>query len=228
MKNILVYISTLLLCSKMFAIGGLGLNIGSDLYTIPGETEVWMVEGGSNPVSINREEARTPFYIGGYVYLDFLPVVDIEAGAGVGMKTYNYTYTTPGIDENLSRTESHKLPWLRSSSYITIQKPMFTIPMIKLYLGGGLNMSYSLPIVDKSFIASTLSSDLDNANGLEPDAITDMISESMGIHLEAGARFKPILIPFSINAKARYNIVGDIVPDKSGFLTITVGAGFAL
>ena len=228
MKNILMYMSSLLLCSYMFAIGGLGINFGSDLYTIPGGTEEWMVEGGSNPVSIVRTDLESPFYVGGYVYLDFLPVVDIEAGFGFAGNTYDYTYTTPGIDGSLSQTESYKLPWFRSSSYLTIQKPMFTIPMIKLYVGGGLNMSFSLPIVDKSFITSTLSSNLDNASGLNSNSISDLTTESMGIHIEAGARFKPVFIPFSINAKARYNIIGDIIPDKSGLLTITVGAGLAL
>ncbi len=52
--------------------------------------------------------------------------------------------------------------------------------------------------------------------------------DATGMHLEAGARFKPPFIPFSLNFNARYNLVKDIVPDKDGFLTISVGAAFAI
>ena len=228
MKNMLRYMSALYLCSNLFAFVGFGLNIGSDSYSIAGDSESWNVDGGTNAVSLVRTDMESPVYLGGYIYLDFLPVVDIEAGFGFAGNSYDYTYTTPGIGGNASETETYKLPWVRGNSYLTIQKPMFQIPMIKLYVGGGLNISYSMPIVDKSFITSILSSDLDNSSGLDPNTIMEMTTESTGIHLEAGARFKPILIPFSINAKVRYNIVSDIIPDKSGFLTITFGAGFAL
>ena len=36
------------------------------------------------------------------------------------------------------------------------------------------------------------------------------------------------ILPFSLNINARYNLVKDIAPDKDGFLTISVGAAFAI
>ena len=48
MKNMLRYMSTLYLCSNLFALVGFGLNIGSDSYSIAGDSESWNVDGGTN------------------------------------------------------------------------------------------------------------------------------------------------------------------------------------
>ena len=61
----------------------------------------------------------------------------------------------------------------------------------------------------------------------------DYVKEELGVstqgfHLELGARFKPPIIPFSINVNARYNFIQDLVPGEDGFLSLSAGFAFAI
>jgi len=93
-----------------------------------------------------------------------------------------------------------------------------------MYAGAGINGSTYMKIFSAAQV-----------HGLSFDCVSDadcikeeLTGDATGMHLEAGARFKPPFIPFSLNFNARYNLVKDIVPDKDGFLTISVGAAFAI
>ena len=72
-------------------------------------------------------------------------------------------------------------------------------------------------------------------NDLDPNQLEDIdyIKDELAVsttggHLEVGAHFKPPIIPFSLNANARYNLVKDLVPGEDGFLTLSVGLAFAI
>jgi hypothetical protein len=58
--------------------------------------------------------------------------------------------------------------------------------------------------------------------------LEDEIISKTGFHIEFGARFKPLLIPFAVNVKYRLAFVEGIVPDEKSFSTISVGFGFQL
>ena len=49
-----------------------------------------------------------------------------------------------------------------------------------------------------------------------------------GAHIEFGGRFKPPIIPFSINANVRYHIIKDVIPGEDGYLSLSMGLAFAI
>ena len=55
---------------------------------------------------------------------------------------------------------------------------------------------------------------------------TDNWEEASGLHLQAGLRFKVLVLDTHINA--RYNLAKDIYTDKAGWLQLMFKMGFAI
>ena len=227
MKYMLRSISTVFVCSSLFAVGGFGVHIGMDPYVIEGGT--YSLNFGTSQVpdiaTVTRSDTGYPKYIGGYLYIDMIPVVDIELGGGLGFTSYNYTYSSP-----LDATQKYLLPWTNLSTYFSIQKPFdvdFTIG--KFFLGGGVSWNVSLPVVDEDFIRDQLS-DPEELIGVTDatSAIGKLTTTTIAPYLEGGWRYKIPLYPLAFDAKARYSFAKDFFPDSNGFLTITFGSAIAL
>ncbi len=97
--------------------------------------------------------------------------------------------------------------------------------MFNVYSGAGVSFHATIPVMDKDFMQSFLG---DENKKLDVSLLADEIIDATGFHVEVGARFKPILIPFAVNVKFRQTFVDGIVPDKSSFSTITLGLGFQI
>ena len=206
--------------SSLYAIlGGIGLNFAQDSFTMDGESFNYAFL--DEEVSITRDEIAPPVGGGGFVYLTLIPFVDFEAGFNITVSPYNYEYqnTLNPDDNDIIELGLAKVSW-----YLSAQKPIFKVPTIRVYAGGGINGSTYTKIVTMETMAN-----------LDPDQLADIdyIKEELGVsatgaHVELGARFKPPIFPFSLNANARYNFIKDLVPDEDGFLTISVGLAFAI
>ena len=199
---------------------GFGIHLGQDGYTVAGQdyASIFGVPG----INLIRNEVANPIGIGAYLYLDFVPIVDLEAGFDLYGNTYQFTLTNPLYDDVIE-----DFAWLRSTAWLSVQRKVFGIPMIKLYVGGGLSVSASTPVVDEDFVVDFLgSSDVDLA---DPDALLtfleDNIESQTGFHVEAGLRFKPLLIPFTVHTRYRLTFGEGVVPGESSFGTIMIGAG---
>ena len=203
--------------TSLYAIlGGVGLNFSQDSFTLDAET---FTNGELSSIPIIRTEISAPIGLGGFAYLTVIPFIDLEAGATLTVSTYEYSFTDPVNGEKELELGLGKFTW-----HLSAQRPLLKLPMIRMYAGAGVNGSKYTKIVSEDLV-----------NGLSSDCFNDqdcmkeeLAGDATGMHLEAGARFKPPILPFSLNVNARYNIVKDIAPDSDGFLTISVGAAFAI
>ena len=202
--------------SSLYAIlGGIGINGVQDSFTLDGAS----FEGPGSIATVTRTDINSPVGLGGFVYLTVIPFVDFEAGINVTGSIYNYSYV-----DLLGNNQDVELPMAKVTWNLSAQRPIFKIPTIRVYAGAGVNGSTYTKIVT-----------LETMENLNPEQLSniDYIEDELGVsttgfHLEAGARFKPPILPFSLNANARYNFIKDMVPDKNGFLTLSVGLALAI
>ena len=185
--------------TSLYAIlGGVGLNFAQDSFTLDGETI------SDSPVgSIIRTEMSEPVGVGGFAYLTLIPFIDLEAGVNLTGATYEYSYTDlESLTDETVELGLAKLTW-----HVSAQRPLLKLPMIRMYAGAGVNGSTYTKIVSENLVS-----------GLDDDCFNDedcmkeeLAGDATGMHLEAGARFKPPILPFSLNINARYNFVKDIL-----------------
>jgi len=203
--------------SFVYAIlGGVGINLVNDSFTLEGQT----FDGPGDIASIERTEIGAPIGIGAFGYLTIIPFVDFEASAHLTGSPYDYSY------QDLSGNDVKKtLPFGKFSWSLSVQKPIFKIPLIaKAYIGAGINSASFTKIVTPQNLASLDPEQLHDINYINDNLST----KSTGFHLELGARFKAPIIPFSISTNARYNFIEDVVPGENGYLTISTGMAFAI
>ena len=202
--------------SSLYAIlGGIGINGVQDSFTLDGDE----FDGPGDIATVTRTDVNSPVGIGGFVYLTVIPFMDFEAGINATFSTYEYSYT-----DILEVDEQVEFPMVKVTWNLSAQRPIFKIPTIRVYAGGGINGSTYTEIVTMKTMAN-----------LDPDQLADIdyIKEELGVsttgaHIELGARFKPPLFPISLNANARYNFLKDLIPNEDGFLTVSLGLAFAI
>ena len=199
MKRVILVFS-LLSTSTLFAVAGIGGYFLQDGYDI-------------------EADKSSTTGVGGYVYVDAIPFIDVEIGIDALGKT-NYSYL---IGENSS---SISLPQ-KAGWYISVQRKIIKIPMMKFYYGLGLSQNKITPQLSEDYLLSLYLSDSDSEETVLK-AVEKDIDFKSGYFLELGLRAKPWLIPLSINSKLRYNFIEDVVPDKKSYLSLIVGIGFAL
>ncbi len=206
---------------RAHALIGFGLTVGQDGYSFDSATynNLFLPTSG---VTLTRTEMASPIGGGVYLFVDLFPFVDLEAGANLFLNTFDV-----GIDNPISKQllEPTELSWARTAGYLTIQRKLFKVPMFNIFAGAGLAFHLTIPILDQDFVEEFL---VDETAPLKVDDLADEVLQSTGFHIEVGARFKPLLIPFAVNVKFRQSFVKDIVPDASSFSTITVGFGFQI
>ncbi len=202
------------------AIIGVGLNLGQDSYTFESQTytDLFLTNSG---VNFTRQEMAKPIGGGLYLFIDLIPIVDLELGGNIFFNKFDVTYLNPTTKQDLSE----EFGWARTAGYFTIQRKLFKVPMFNVFAGGGLSFHATVPLLDKEFLEKFLGNV--NATLDIADLEKEVISKT-GFHIEFGARFKPILIPFAVNVKFRQTFVEGIVPDKSSFSTLTLGFGFQI
>lgn len=212
-KTIITTVFLTLLCQSLYGIAGFGFTYSNDSYPLDAVDEGW-----DGLVTINSESSSSATGFGGYVYIDVIPIVDIEAGFDLsGYRKYTYKYSDETVEIPLFQ---------KFGIYGTIQKKIFKLPMVKFFGGIGFSSNTLVPELNEDFFVD---SDIDQeATDKILEAVNDNLTTQSGYHLEVGARAKPWLVPVSFNAKARYNFIEDIVPGKNGYLSIIFGAGLAL
>ena len=204
---------------RALAIAGIGLNFGQDSYTIAKATYTNLFEIPG--VEFTRTEMDKPLGVGVYLFIDLIPVVDLDLGFNLFLNKFDVTYTNPVSGQSLSQEAA----WARTAAYLTIQRKLFKVPMFNVFAGGGLSFHASVPLLDKEFMEGFLG----DANAqLNVEDLQDEVIQATGFHVELGARFKPLFIPFALNVKFRRTFVDGIAPGESAFSTITLGFGFQL
>ena len=198
--------------SSLYAIlGGIGLHLSQDSFTTDQESFNY------ESISITRDAIDSPIGGGAFVYLTVIPFIDFEAGVSLTGAEYSYVFN----GEDGPAMGIAKFGW-----YLSAQRPVFKFPTIRMYVGGGINGSTHTKIVSYETLVD---------GGIDTDRLNDLeyLEDKLGVtntggHVELGGRFKPPIIPFSINANARYHIIKDVFPGENGYLSLSMGVAFAI
>lgn len=233
-STLLFIFSQFLFLSTAQAFIGFGLNVIQDQGSIGSSTDDNV--SGTTTARMIREGFSGGIGIGGYLYLDFIPVVDLEVDFELAGNTYDFNFQNLAGSTVAYETGSVPFSWIRTSTYVSARKELFdgTIPIlggIKLHAGGGLNFHKAFPLASITMMETILGDALhDSFTGSSmEDQIVDYINENAesttGIHMQTGIQLNLLFLDTFINY--RYSI-GKTYEGSSGFgsLQLKVGMGF--
>ncbi len=232
---LIVLFSQFLFVGTAQAFVGFGLNIIQDQGSISSSTED--KAGSLATARMIREGFTGGVGIGGYLYLDFIPVIDLELDFEAVGNTYKFNFQSIPTTGPTTETGYVDFVWVRTSTYVTARKELFdgTIPIfggVKLHAGGGLNFHKAFPLTSITMMETLLGSEIydsiDNSSAMEDkivDYINDNVESTTGIHLQAGVQLKLLFLDSFVNY--RYTI-GKTYEGSSGYgtLQIKMGIGF--
>ena len=229
MKKFLIGIMISALPTSIFAIGGFGLSVNSSTFSVDAGSSDLKVEG-MKVGSFSYDSFENGGGIGGYLYLDIIPVVDLDIEYNITGNEYNFTF------ENAVTSESQKFLFAAGSMFITIQKPVFDlgIPFLakaKLYGGLGMNTNASTPMVNQEMLESVFG----GASNLESGEydynavakyLTDNKVKTSGFHIDAGIFFK--VLTFSGSVYYRQVMADGAIPGNKGFGSMNFRLGLGI
>ena len=120
MKKFLIGIMIAILPTSIFAIGGFGLSVNSSTFSVDAGSSDLMVEG-IKVGSFSYDSFENGGGIGGYLYLDIIPVVDLDIELSVKFAPYSFSFNQ---NSGASSQDSLAFVWASSSFYITLQKDL--------------------------------------------------------------------------------------------------------
>ena len=214
----------------MFAIGGFGLNLNQGIYSVSKSKDTLKVLN-QNVGIIEHHGLNNGYGLGGYLYVDALPFVDIDLEAIVHFSEYKYSFKNQVMEVN-----NKSLAWTDFAFYGTLNKKIIklSIPFIakaKFSAGIGLNNHISTPMINQSMFEAVLGGP-DNLSDGELDVnefseyLKDNKISSTGFHLQTGIQFKLLMIDSFIFY--RHVFVDDLLTDINNFgsINLRLGMGF--
>ncbi len=211
--------------SSLYAIlGGIGIDVIQDGYSI---NEVnYTVNGMDELGTITRSSVNSPVGVGVFAYLTAIPFIDLEARGNFMASSYEYSYTGSDITGGLDPIEPAVIPFATVGWSVSVQKKIFKFPTIRLLVGGGINGTSYAKVLTPEVVAVLDPDQMDEPDYIIENLIND--TPATGYHLEVRGRIKPPIIPFSVNANIRYNIVSDFLDGVDGYLSMSAGLAFAI
>ena len=233
-KLILSFLPIFILSSQVFAIAGFGLNLNQSMFSIDKSTSPLLIDNldGGDPLNVGsftQNSFNNGYGVGGYLYIDAIPVVDIDIEGSIIGSLYDFSFA------NAVDTVNQQFGWADASGYITLQKKIFklSIPLLakaKLSAGIGINNHTSTPMINQNMLMAVIpDGDLENGNLDTDELITyldnNKISAS-GFHIQAGLQFKLLMLDSFLFY--RQVIADDVIPGAKGFgsLNLRLGMGF--
>ena len=235
MKKMLSLFMFALVPSFAFALAGFGIQAGSDLSKLSSYS--YSEGSGLTEVTINTYEMESnPSGIGAYAFIDLFGFA-LEGEADFAGGQYEFDFENQFLDEE---NDMDPIPfvWARVSYAVTLKKNIMdlSIPFLAkaaINAGGGFGAHVATPRADLDLVKGVFGDDLANLD-ISEDAIEnnlinyfeDNMVEASGLHLQAGLRFKVLMLDTHLNA--RYNLAKDIYADKAGWLQLMFKLGFAI
>ena len=233
MKKYLIITLLAVLPSSIFAIAGLGLSVNQSLFSVGSSSSPLLVEvPGLDPMevgSFTHHGFENGAGIGGYLYLDIIPVIDLDVEFNVVGNLYNFSFINP-----VSNLDSVQFAYAAANTYITIQKSVFDlgIPFLaraNLYAGFGYNQHVGTPMIDQEMLTTVVGGNIETGE-IDEDALIDYLKENKleatGFHVQAGLQMH--LLTFDVFAYYRYTMAKDVVPGNNGFGSFNVRFGFGI
>jgi hypothetical protein len=242
-----LWIKSLLLTSALalpsHALIGLGVHAAPAFGPSVKSSSGSIMPDGSARAKILTGSSSGMSGLGVKLWLDFIPVVDVEATANVQFGYYDLSTIVDGdtnkVDVDLKVPFVDAKPvYARTSGDIAILYPFLKIPLVKFSAGGGVSYILSSPVANASFAKKATTQAGINSGSSESaivDALVDAMSDKdnfetgIGFFVQAGAKVKPPIIPLAIYADAKYGFGGPSVSGVSGGqgLTVELGGAFA-
>lgn len=225
--NYLFFIIWLSLIPWSNALGAVGFGVqgGQSIFTVA--SSISSVDGANLTIS----EFANPFSGGGYLYIDAIPGIDLEADFSVSFKKYTFDFEN---EEGVSGP--YDFGWADFSIYLSAGKKIvgIGIPLLakaKLFYGGGYNMHTVTPLMSMDLMKSALGGDLTvDPTNLSEDGLIDFLKEnqvnSSGFHIQSGLQFKILMLDTFLFY--RHTFAKDVIPgqDHFGSLNLRMGMGF--
>ena len=210
-----------LFISQAYSIAGFGLNLNQTMYSVDAEKNSIVNVG-----SYGYEKISGGVGIGGYLYIDAIPFIDLDLEFNGFGTTYNY-YLISSVGKT-----NYSLPFGSLSGYLTMQKKIFQlkIPFLakaKFTAGAGLNHQIYKSLPNESDLVALIGS---ASTAPTEDALIDFIKDNTnnvtGFHIQTGLQFKLLMLDSFIYY--RYVFVEDVIPDAKGFgsMNLRLGMGF--
>jgi hypothetical protein len=249
LKSAAILISALTVQS--FAIAGVGIHYNTNTGTLNSATDNLGPEGAEDLIQFNREELSGLQGLGFKVWLDVIPVIDIEGTFNIQFGRYNSNIV---FDEPVNETVPLELAldvpiyggvkaqpiYANLAGDLSINYPFLDMPVIKVYAGAGVSYIASTPVLDRDFAETVVTNvmgdaaDLDGVNyeQIAEDLITAVEEEGfnsgIGGHILLGTRAKLPVIPIAAYANVKYYLGGGVSDAFDQGVTIEIGGGFAL
>ena len=244
MKKLIVSAFICLFPVSVFAIAGFGLNVAYDQVIVNAGSDSKV--SSITEVRILRNGFENGAGVGGFLYLDVIPYIDLEVDFQFVGNTYQFdfqNYLDSNVDgafdddEMVVNTGSTDFLWARASVYYTVRTNLLdlSIPVlggVDLHAGAGMNQHIAAPFMSLSLMESLLGEDLFEEFDEEAMAkkILDYMEENsetvQGFHVQAGLQFKILVLTALLNV--RYTIVEDLYPDISAFPSINLNIGLGI
>jgi|GEM_PF-1386740 len=242
------------------ALIGLGVHLAPGFGPEVKKSSGTIMPDGTNPQKANRILLNTGSVsglkgLGVKLWLDFIPVVDVEFTGNVqfgqydmaflldtaatGGPKYDTTVVKPGMK---GPGVSDKPAYIRSQGDLAILYPFLKIPLVKFSAGGGISYIVGTPVLNNSFTKKALTKARDagtfNPETADANAISDVLidavkdkdnyAKGIGFFVQAGAKVKPPIIPLALYADAKYGFLGPTISGVSGGQGLTVELGGAI
>ena len=230
-KLILSFLPIFILSSQVFAIAGFGLNLNKSMYSVAESTSLLTVEN-VEVATITQHEFENGLGIGGYLYIDAIPMVDLDIEGSLIISPYKFSFN----NDALTSIDKQQFGWVDASGYITLQKKLLklSIPFLakaKLTAGAGVNSHSSTPMVDQKMMETVMGGAGNLKSGtLDTDELIKYLKDnkvsSTGFHIQAGVQFKLLMLDSFLFY--RQVIADDLIPGAKGFgsLNLRLGMGF--
>ena len=235
-KIIQTFLPIFILSSQVFAIAGFGLHLNQSMYSVSETTSQLLVDNpaGGEQLSVGNFTHHgfdNGFGIGGYLYIDAIPVIDIDLEGDLLVSPYDFSFNNSAV--TISKKQ---FGWVAGSGYLTLQKKLFklSIPFLakaKLSAGAGLNLHSSIPMISQEMIASVMGG-ADQLKGGDLDT-TELIKylnknkiSDNGFHIQTGVQFKLLMLDSFLYYRQVF--ADDVIPGAKGFgsLNLRLGMGF--
>ena len=230
-KLILSFLPIFILSSQVFAIAGFGAQLGQSMFSVEESSPTLSVPG----VTLKNGAYDNAYSVGGYFYIDAIPVVDLEVDFNIQGNKYDINF------ENALGVKMAPLnfAWGSTDVYFTVRKKIIGIgiPFLakaKLFAGGGYNTHMSTPLANETMLTNLCGDpgiancDVTNLDKTLEEYMTDKDNyiTSSGFHLQGGLQFKILMIDSFLFY--RQVIADDVIPGAKGFgsLNLRLGMGF--
>ena len=216
--------------SFSYAAGGIGFQGGQSFASIG------LLSTSLEGATLNTSKISNPLSAGLYIYIDALPIIDLEADISLSTKNYTFNFSnvdTNGIDH--PPIGPYKFAWGDYSVYFTAGKKIIGlgIPFLakaKLFYGAGINMHTVTPLMNLELMKNANGDLFKDPTDLSEDDLLNFLKDnkvkSNGFHIQSGLQIKVLTLDTFIFY--RHTFSKNIYTDNESFGSVNIRFGYGL